>query len=146
LILFTHRTKIGVSPQTVQTRYEKMKTEGVILRSTIAVDLSKLGYQGKVLLKITNAPNQNKKKTIDALKQIQDIFLSAEIIGDFDVLAIAAVKDFKSSIDLVTSIRELPSVDHVEVSFTDDTAFPAGNGFTELFQTKKEEPKAKPTS
>jgi hypothetical protein len=68
---------------------------------------------------------------------MQDIFLSTETIDDFDVLAIAAVKDLKSSIDLVNSIRELPSVDHVEVSFTDDTAFPAGKGFTELFRTKK---------
>jgi len=135
--------KIGVSPQTVQTRYEKMKQEGMILRCTITVDLSKLGYEGKVFLRITNAPNQNKKRTIDALKKMQNVFLSTEIIGEFDVLAIAAVKNFKNAGDLVSSIRELPSVEYVEVSFANDTTFPVDTSFTKLFQTKKEEPNSK---
>jgi Lrp/AsnC family transcriptional regulator for asnA, asnC and gidA len=134
--------KIGVSPKTVQTRYEKLKEKGVILRSTITLDLSKIGYQGKAYLMITNAPNQNKKKTTDALKQMQNIFLFSEIIGDFDVLAIVAVNDFKSIISLVNAIRKLPSVDQVEVSFTNGTSFPVGKDFNELFRTKKEEPGA----
>jgi DNA-binding Lrp family transcriptional regulator len=134
--------KIGVSPKTVQTRYEKMKEARIILRSAITVDLSKLGYQGRAFLMITNAPNKTKKDTIGALKQMQNIILLTEIIGDFDVLAIAAIKDFKSIIDIVNAIRKLPSVDQVEVSFTDNTSFPVEKGFAELFQTKKEEHEA----
>jgi Lrp/AsnC family transcriptional regulator for asnA, asnC and gidA len=134
--------KIGVSPKTVQIRYNKMKQEGIILRSTITVDLSKLGFQGRAFLSITNAPNQNRKETIGALKQMQNIILLTEIIGDFDVLAIAAIKDLKSIISLVNAVRKLPSVDQVEVSFTDNTSFPVEKGFADLFQTKKEEPDA----
>ncbi len=129
--------KIGVSPQTVQIRYAKMKEEGAILRSAIIVDLLKVGYQGKAELMITNAPNHKKKETMDALKKMRDIFLETEIIGSFDVLAVAAIRDFRSGIKLVNSIRALPSVDHVDVSFTTDTAFPVSRGFTELFRTKE---------
>ena len=130
--------KIGVSPQTVQARHARMKEEGAILRSAITVDLSKLGYQGKAVLMITNAPNQKKKDTIDALKKMQDIFMETEIIGDFDVLAVAAVKDFRSAINLVNKIRALPSVAHVDASLTTDTTFPVDKGFNDLFRTKEQ--------
>jgi DNA-binding Lrp family transcriptional regulator len=130
--------KIGVSPQTVQIRYTKMNEEGAILRSAIIVDLLKLGYQGKAVLLITNASNHKKKETMDALKKMQDVFMETEIIGDFDVLAVAAIRDFRSAIKLVNKIRALPSVDHVDASLTTDTAFPVGRGFNELFRTEEE--------
>ena len=129
--------KIGVSPQTVQLRYAKMKEEGAIVRSGITVDLLKLGYQGKAVLMITNAPNQSKKKTIEALKKMPGVFLEAEIIGDFDVLAVAAVRDFRSTINLINNVRALPSVDYVDAALTTDTAFPVDKGFNEVFQTEK---------
>jgi len=130
--------KIGVSPQTVLARYAKMKEEGVILRSTIILDLLKLGYQGKAILKITNAPNRTKKETMDALKKTRDVFLETETIGDIDVLAVAAVRDYRSAVDLVNEVRDLPSVDYVDVSFTPDTAFPVGIGFNNLFRKRVE--------
>jgi len=61
--------KLGVSPETVRTRYRKMKEEGTIKRCSISINLSRIGYQGKVFLMITNAPNHDKSKTIDALKK-----------------------------------------------------------------------------
>jgi Lrp/AsnC family transcriptional regulator for asnA, asnC and gidA len=131
--------KIGISPKTLQRRYEKMKKEGLILRSSITLDLSKIGYQGKAYLMITNAPNQDKTMTVDALSQMQNVFLFTEIVGDIDMLAIAAVNDYKSIIDLVNALRKLPSVDKVEVDFSTDTAFPVGKEFNELFQTEIEE-------
>ena len=129
--------KIGVSPQTVQSRYAKMKESGAIVYTSCTVNLSKLGYQGKAILMITNAPNKIKKDTINALKKMQDVFMETEIMGDFDVLAVAAIKDFRSAIDLVNKIRALPSVTHVDASLTTDTSFPVGNDFSELFRPKK---------
>jgi DNA-binding Lrp family transcriptional regulator len=41
--------EIDVSPRTVQKRYERMKEEGIILRPTIELDLSRIGYQGKLI-------------------------------------------------------------------------------------------------
>jgi DNA-binding Lrp family transcriptional regulator len=130
--------KIGVSPQTVQMRYAKMKEKGALVRSAITVDLLKLGYQGKAVLMITNAPNRKKKETIEALKKMRDVFLETEIIGSFDVVAVAAIRDFRSAINLLDNVRALPSVDHVDASLTTDTAFPVDRGFNELFRTKEE--------
>lgn len=129
--------EIGVSTRTVQKRYKKLQEEGIILLSCATLDLAKLGYQGKAYLLITNAANHDKKETLDALKQMQNVFSIVEIIaGDIDVLALAAVKDFRSIVDLVNGIRKLPSVDNVEVTFTNDTTFPVGKEFNAAFRTK----------
>jgi DNA-binding Lrp family transcriptional regulator len=124
--------------QAVQIRYKKLVEEGILLQSCIIVDLAKLGFQGKAYLMITNAHNHDKTETIDALKQMQNVCTIVEIIaGEIDVLALAAVKDFNSIVNLVNEIRKLPSVDNVEVTFTNDTTFPVGKEFNTVFRTKE---------
>jgi hypothetical protein len=54
------------------------------------------------------------------------------------VVAVAAIRDFRSAINLLDNVRALPSVDHVDASLTTDTAFPVDRGFNELFRTKEE--------
>jgi Lrp/AsnC family transcriptional regulator for asnA, asnC and gidA len=129
--------KLGISSSTVKKRYEKMKNEGTIMQSSIRIDLSKLGYQGKVFLMITNAPKQDKSTTINALKRIPNVFVITEIIGDCDVLAIAPVIDLKSIKALVDEIKKVPSVDLVEVALIDDTAFPINSRFDESLTKKR---------
>jgi len=63
--------KLGISPETVRTRYAKMKENGAIKCCSISINLSRIGYQGKAFLMITNAPNHDKSKTIDALKKCE---------------------------------------------------------------------------
>jgi DNA-binding Lrp family transcriptional regulator len=124
--------KIGVSPKTAQRRYEKMKEEGVIWWNTISIDISKIGYQGKAYLMITNAPGQDKKLTTKALNQMQNVVIFSEVIGDFDVLAIALVRDLKTFHKLVYDIKGLPSVDQVEFACVADTSFPVDKDYDKL--------------
>jgi DNA-binding Lrp family transcriptional regulator len=129
--------KIGVSPRTVEKRFQKMKEAGTIIHPTIIVDLSKIGYQGEAYLQIVNAPGFEKTTTIDALKRIPNIFLVTEIIGNFDILAIAAVKDYRSIINMINTVRQLPSVEKVEADFVTDTQFPATTGFNRQLATEE---------
>ena len=129
--------KMGISPVTVQRRFKKMKEEGILLQSSITVDLSKIGYQGKAYLMITTAPSQDKTTTMDALTRMKDVFMFAEIAGDFDLLAITAVKDFKNIMNLVKAVKKLSSVDQVEIAFTTDTAFPADKDFNKLLDNEE---------
>lgn len=129
--------KVGVSPRTVQKRLQKMKEAGMIHCFSIIIDLSKLGYQGEAYLQITNAPGYDKATTIEGLKGIPNIFLITEIIGDFDVMAIAAVKDYKSIVKMVNTIKQMPSVEKVETDFVTETQFPATTKFTEQLTPEK---------
>ena len=128
--------KLGVSPSTIAKRYEKMKEDGTITRSVISLDLSKLGYQGKAFLMITNAPNKDKSATIDFLKRIRNIMVITEIIGAFDILAIAPVSDLNSVKALVREIKKIPSVQQVEITCINDTAFPVNSSFAEVLSRK----------
>jgi len=129
--------KVGVSPTTVRRKVQKMKEAGMIHCFSIIIDLSKLGYQGEAYLHITNAPGYDKATTIDRLKGIPNIFLITEIIGDFDVMAIAAVKDYQSIVNMVNTIKQLPSVEKVETDFVTETQFPATTKFTEQLTPEK---------
>jgi Lrp/AsnC family transcriptional regulator for asnA, asnC and gidA len=128
--------KLGVSPETVRTRYAKLKEDGKISHCSISIDLSKIGYQCKVFLLITNAPKNDKSKTLETLMKMEDIFIVSEIIGDFELIAIAAIKDLNGLKMLVNKIKELPSVSRVEFTLIYDTAFPVTSRFGELFRTQ----------
>jgi Lrp/AsnC family transcriptional regulator for asnA, asnC and gidA len=124
--------KLGVSPETVRKKYRKMKEEGIIKHCSISIDLSKIGYEGKVFLMITSAPNHDQSKTISALKKIQNVFLASEIMGDFDVIGIAPIKDLNSLKILVNKIKKEPSVKQVEIALINDTDFPINKRFGKL--------------
>jgi DNA-binding Lrp family transcriptional regulator len=130
--------EIGLSTETVRKRYRKMKEEGTIIRSTIVIDLSKIGYEGKTILKITNTPNYDVAVTMDLLSKMPDIFLSTEILGDADALAIAPFNDLKSTIALINNLKKAPSVDRVEISIIADTFFPVSKDFNRLLQQRNE--------
>jgi Lrp/AsnC family transcriptional regulator for asnA, asnC and gidA len=128
--------KIGVSPYTVRVRYGKMKREGVILRSVVSIDLSVLGYQGKAFLLITLSPNKDKKENISALEKIKNIIVVTEILGTFDLLAIAPVVDLVSIRNLVNEVKSSPNVQRVEIACISDTTFPVNPSFGRIVGRK----------
>lgn len=132
--------RLGIAPGSVKKRYQKMKKNGIIIRPTIIIDLSKIGYQGKAHLLITEKSNHDKKMTINFLKKLQNVFLIAEIIGEFDVLAMVPFKDLNNVIEVVDKIRALPGVSQVEIALTSDTEFPITKHYTKMMlpRTEKE--------
>ncbi len=128
--------KLDISPLTVRKRYERMINDGVIRKSVITIDLSKLGYEGKVFLLITNTPNVNKATTIEALKKIQNVMIVSEIIGPIDILAIAPVIDLNSIKTLVSEVKKIPSVQRVEIACTNNTTFPISPAYGKLMSQR----------
>ncbi len=125
-------TKLGISAYTVRRRYEKMRKEGAIQKSVASIDLSKLGYQGKVFLLITVTPNSDKSSAIAYLKKTRNIIVTAEIIGPYDILAIAPIIDLKSIQTLVKEVRKAPCLQRVEIACMDNTQFPIGPNFNNI--------------
>lgn len=124
--------ELGISPITVKNRYERMKKEGKIFGTSTILDLSKIGYQGKAFLHITNDLNENPERIIKNLQQIPNVFLVSEIIGAFDILVMAAFRDLKEIKEITNRIRDEPSVKKVEMSITDDTLYPLTNEYTQI--------------
>ena len=129
----TMAKELGVTSVTVQKRYEKMKKDGIINMATTVVDLSKLNFQGSVFLMITKSTTCTSEAVVKILLDTKNVFIVTEIIGDFDILAIAYFKSFKSLTELVEKIRNLSCVNHVEIALSKDTIFPVSQEQMELF-------------
>ena len=125
--------KLDVSPETVRQKYIKMKKNGIIKRCSISINLSKIGYQGKAFLLITNAPQHDKSKTLAALKKMRNIFIASEIIGHCEIIAVVAVENLSSFENLVNTIKKEPSVNQVEIVLITNTEFPVSSCFGKLF-------------
>jgi Lrp/AsnC family transcriptional regulator for asnA, asnC and gidA len=128
--------KLGVSPYTVKQRYEDMKRKGLIRRTVVSIDLTKLGYQGKAFLLITTDPEKSKTETIAGLKRISNIISGSELIGPFDIIAIAPITDYESIRRLVNQVKALPGVQHVQITCINDTAFPLNASFGKIMSQK----------
>jgi Lrp/AsnC family transcriptional regulator, regulator for asnA, asnC and gidA len=128
--------KVGTSPYTVAKRYERMTQEGTITASMVSIDLSKLGYQGKAFLMVTNTPNEEKQCIVEALKKIRNVISISEVIGTFNILAVVMVTDLNSIKAIVKEAKKIPGVEHLEVSFIDDTSFPVKASFNEVMSKK----------
>ena len=139
LSFVTIAKKLGTSPYTIRKRYERMKKEGTINRSVVSIDLSKLGYQGKVFLMITISLQRDKSEIISSLKKIRNIFLITAIIGSFDILAVAPITDLNSIRTIVNEINKLPDVQKVEITCINNTDFPFNSSWDELFSRKSYE-------
>jgi len=128
--------KLSIAPFTVKSRYSKMVKDGILQKAIINIDLAKLGYQGKVFLLITNAPNKSKLETMEALKSIGNIFVVSEIIGPYDLIAIAPVTDVNSVRTLIDNVRKLPSVQRVQFTCINDTMFPINKTYGEVLSKR----------
>ena len=124
--------EIGISPYTVQKRYKEMKKERVILGSSLLLDLSKIGYQGKAFLLITFSTGYDEKIVVEALHHIPHVFLISEIVGAFDLLAMIVFRSIAEVKKVVDRIRALPSIQKVEVALTDATSYPVDEEYGEI--------------
>jgi len=129
--------RMGISSMTVQKRFEKMKKEGIIFGTSTMVDLSLLGYKGKAFLFIkysSNTPPGFKENIL----QIPNLFLFADIMGEFDALAMMMYKDTSEIKQVSDKIRAESCVKQVKVAVTSDTFYPVKeeylNNVTKLFK------------
>jgi|WetSurMetagenome_2_1015567.scaffolds.fasta_scaffold10101_4 DNA-binding Lrp family transcriptional regulator len=145
--------KVGTSPYTVAKRYQRMTQEGTIAHSIVSIDLSKLGYQGKAFLMITNTPQEEKQHIVEALKKVRNVVSISEVMGAFNILAVAMITDVDSIKTLVKEVKKIHGVEHLEVTYIDDASFPIKASFGEVMSKKciqmanlKKEPKNKASS
>lgn len=130
--------KVGTTPYTVRRRYDKLKKEGIIFRNIVSIDLSKLGYQGKALLLITVTPHGNKSETISYLKNIKNVLVVTEIVGPYDLMAIAPVVDLKSIEALIKEARKAPNIQRVEFACLNEVDFPVSRKFDAVLSQKSQ--------
>lgn len=118
--------ELGVSPDTVISRYRTLQEKGVIRGSTIVLDPKKIGYKGMAAFMIDTSPTHltaseaTPPKTAAILERVikmPDIILATKTVGDHDLLAIAVIRDVEHLIAIGNNVAEIPGVKDLRVSF-----------------------------
>jgi Lrp/AsnC family transcriptional regulator for asnA, asnC and gidA len=118
--------ELGVSPDTVISRYKALQKKGVIRGSTVVLNPKKIGYKGMAAFMVDTSPTniigtESNQKTASSLVEkvikMPDIILATKTVGDHDMLAIAVIRDVEHLINTGRDIAKMPGVKDLRVSF-----------------------------
>jgi len=105
--------ELGVSTDTAMRRYKKLKKNGT-LKPTIAIDLSKFGYQVVIWYMISLMPQINSSSAVDEIAKIPNVTTIIKAVGDYDLLAMAMVKDFQHMYKIGDDLAKVSGVTKIE--------------------------------
>jgi len=118
--------ELGVSPDTVISRYKTLQEKGVIRGSTVVINPKKIGYHGMAVFMIDASPTHifttevtptESSLILEKLIEMRNIILAAKTVGDHDLLAIGVARDFEHLITIGADIAKIPGVKDLRVSF-----------------------------
>ena len=118
--------ELGVSPETVISRYRTLQKKGVIRGSTVVLDPKRIGYKGMAAfmvdtslthLKTSEATTPKTSSILEKVIKMPDIILATKTVGDYDLLAIAVIRDVEHLIATGKEIARIPGVSDLHVSF-----------------------------
>jgi len=118
--------ELGVSPDTVISRYKALQEKGVIRGSTVVLDPKKIGYKGMAAFMVdisptniigTEATQPPVSSILEKVIKMPDIILATKTVGDHDMLAIAVIRDVEHLIATGSDIAKIPGVKDLRVSF-----------------------------
>lgn len=110
--------KLKISTSTAINRYQKLKNEGAFLRSTIDIDLGKLGYTSRVMINFNIKPGIDASELQKSLLSIPNLIVLSKTLGKTDMLAIlpiATIGDFFKIKAIFHSINAI-NVIHINLS------------------------------
>jgi len=118
--------ELGVSPDTVITRYKTLQEKGVIRGSTVVINPKKIGYSGMAVFMIDASPIHilaiettptEPSLILEKLIEMRNIILATKTVGDHDLLAIGVARDVEHLIAIGNDIAKIPGVKDLRVSF-----------------------------
>lgn len=118
--------ELGVSPDTVISRYKALQEEGVIRGSTVVINPRNIGYHGMAAFMIDTSPTHilateatptDSSLILEKLIRMRNIILATKTVGDHDLLAIGVARDFEHLIEVGNDISKIPGVKDLRVSF-----------------------------
>ncbi|PVX25728.1 MAG: hypothetical protein CW691_03655 [Candidatus Bathyarchaeum sp.] len=103
--------KLSISTSTVFNRYQKLKKDNVFLRSTISINLEKLGYKGMVMFYFNIKPRNDISELKKHLLGIPNLIILNKTMGETDMfvaLPVATIEEFlkiKATFHAIDGIR-----------------------------------------
>ncbi len=112
--------RLGVSPDTVGNRYERLCNEGVITGSTVVIAPSRIGYTFIARFGVNVRPAYS-TQVLEQLIEFPSVIIASKLVGNHDLMAISVIKDIFHLWRLRDTILEMPYVEKVEVGIWIET-------------------------
>jgi len=133
-------TQLQVSSKTVIQRYKKLR-EKLLTRSTITIDMKKLGYEAlaDVFIKVSNRSKM--PEIYSQLLKIPNMIVIIRIMGAYDLYCAIPLEDFEKLFEVYSKITRISGVERAEVYLTKiPHAWPL-NLFPSLLESEYMKPK-----
>ena len=114
--------KLGLSVDTVTRRYQKLLEENV-LRPTITIDPTKLGYEALVFFGIKIDSQAVLRNITNEVAKIPDITAVMETTGEYDLTVIALARSFSHAFKIGEEIGKVVGVRRVSIGRIDLSPF-----------------------
>jgi Lrp/AsnC family transcriptional regulator for asnA, asnC and gidA len=109
--------QLGISTKSVIQRYKRLR-EKVLCRSSILIDLNKLGYTAMASV-FVKAANRSKMAEIHAqMVQMPNLIVAIRLIGPYDLYAAIVFEDFGQLFNVAEQIRQIKGIEKTETFLT----------------------------
>lgn len=102
--------ELGISTKTVIQRYKKLR-DNLLVRSTVQLNLNKLGYKAMadLYIKVTNRSKLN--DIYEQLLQIPNVIVILRQLGDYDLYVAVALEDFSKMFEVSERIGKISGIE-----------------------------------
>ncbi len=104
--------ELGISADSANKRYEKLKNNGV-LKVTIQINPSLIGYQALCVF-FTSTANEKSYSVTDKLRLIPNIISVMKTSGDYDLQIYAMVQNIDQLLYIQEQIGKIPGISKIE--------------------------------
>ena len=127
--------ELNISTKTVIQRYKKLR-ENLLVRSTITLDLNKLGYHAMadLYLKVTNRSKMN--EIYSQLLHIPNVIVILRLISPADLYVAVAIEDFNKMFEVSERISKISGLEKPDFFVTPMMPAWPLNLFTAMLEDK----------
>jgi Lrp/AsnC family transcriptional regulator, regulator for asnA, asnC and gidA len=109
--------KLGISPDTISRRYQRLKEGGVII-PRIQINPTKIGYFGVLNYFLRINEGHRIESIIEKVMAIPDLFYLMKCAGDYPMSVILSVKDLNQVIETGVRISKIDGLMLIETSIS----------------------------
>ena len=126
--------ELGIATDTVSRRYQRL-VENNLIRSTIQIDPTKLGYQALLTFFVALTSNGEARDVANEIVNFPRVSYVAILTGtDCDLRVVALVKDFKEMYALQDKIEGVPNIKEISMSTRHPPYWPVTHMYMTTFR------------
>ena len=109
--------QVGISTNSVISKYKQLRKQNLISKSTITLNLQKLGYKAILVIFLKASPLSNATKLYNQVIKMPNVIVAIRLLGQFDLMIDVLVNNFSEVFQLREKLYDIKGIEKVEVEF-----------------------------